>query len=188
MPKKKLGKTDSVQFLKDVCCIILIAFFIAEIIFEAFFQDPFLTKTNSVILGGYAIVSVLLCIISISRAIEHIRRLYGSKNAQNLETFSFGQLLFQVTVSYGLLVVCFALIYYVLSIYEAFNLSLNLMDGLYFSIVTITTTGFGDLTPKTRLAKAFVSTEILFGVAYAVLIFSVLAGYARRAGDSRSPS
>jgi hypothetical protein len=58
------------------------------------------------------------------------------------------------------------------------------MDALYFSIVTITTTGFGDISPRSPLAKALVCTEILFGLAYAVLIFSVFAGLAGRARSS----
>ena len=41
---------------------------------------------------------------------------------------------------------------------------LDMVDSLYVSIVTISTVGYGDITPKTDLGKMFTSIYILFGV------------------------
>jgi voltage-gated potassium channel len=47
----------------------------------------------------------------------------------------------------------------------------TLIDSLYFSVVTLATVGFGDLTPTTDVAK-------LFTVAYIITGIGILAGFA----------
>jgi len=48
------------------------------------------------------------------------------------------------------------------------------LDFLYFSIVTVTTTGFGDIAPSTTLARVFASSEICFGMIFTLFIFGIL--------------
>ncbi len=45
----------------------------------------------------------------------------------------------------------------------------------YFSIVTFTTLGFGDITPKNLVGELIVSFEVIFGYAVLGLLISVLA-------------
>ena len=52
-------------------------------------------------------------------------------------------------------------------------LAIPYFDFLYFSIVTITTVGYGDITPYTRWAKILVTLEILLGSAL-ILIYLTL--------------
>ncbi len=47
-------------------------------------------------------------------------------------------------------------------------------DLLYFSLVTITTVGYGDIQPGLWVAKIFVGSEILFGVGFALLLITML--------------
>ncbi len=51
----------------------------------------------------------------------------------------------------------------------------GLGDALYFSIVTITTTGFGDISPASGVARIFACWEICTGVLYQVFVFSLAA-------------
>jgi voltage-gated potassium channel Kch len=47
-------------------------------------------------------------------------------------------------------------------------------DLLYFSLVTITTVGYGDIQPGIWISKLFVGSEILFGVGFALLLITML--------------
>jgi voltage-gated potassium channel Kch len=47
-------------------------------------------------------------------------------------------------------------------------------DLLYFSLVTITTVGYGDIQATLWVSKAFVITEILFGLGFVLLVFTML--------------
>ena len=38
------------------------------------------------------------------------------------------------------------------------------MNRLYFSVVTFSTVGYGDISPKTQKARALVMTQILFNI------------------------
>jgi hypothetical protein len=45
---------------------------------------------------------------------------------------------------------------------------------IYFSLVTITTVGYGDIQPGLWVSKIFVGSEILFGVGFALLLITML--------------
>lgn len=45
-----------------------------------------------------------------------------------------------------------------------FKDTVNLLDGFYFSVVTITTLGYGDLTPISNFGKVLAAAEALLGV------------------------
>jgi hypothetical protein len=47
-------------------------------------------------------------------------------------------------------------------------------DLLYYSLITIATVGYGDILPASWPAKLFAMTEILFGMAYVLLLFTLL--------------
>lgn len=53
-------------------------------------------------------------------------------------------------------------------------------DHVYFSFATLTTTGFGDLTPATRGGRALTVVEMLSGQIYLVTVISLLVGNLRR--------
>ncbi len=51
-------------------------------------------------------------------------------------------------------------------------------DLLYFSVITLTTVGFGDITPASQLARAVTVTEALTGQLYLVsVVAGVVAGW-----------
>ena len=49
------------------------------------------------------------------------------------------------------------------------------LDALYFSSATITTVGYGDITPKTDMGKIFTIIYVFFGVGIALYGLSVIA-------------
>jgi voltage-gated potassium channel Kch len=47
-------------------------------------------------------------------------------------------------------------------------------DHVYFSFTTLTTTGYGDLTPATRTGRSIAVVEMLLGQLYLVTVVGVL--------------
>lgn len=47
-------------------------------------------------------------------------------------------------------------------------------DFIYYSVITITTVGYGDILAATLSAKLFTMTEIMFGLGYVLLLFTML--------------
>lgn len=55
----------------------------------------------------------------------------------------------------------------------------SLLDSLYFSVTTLATVGFGDLTPKTEIGKAFTILYIFVGVGTLLSFLALLAHHAK---------
>ena len=53
-------------------------------------------------------------------------------------------------------------------------MDLNLIDSIYYAIITMTTVGYGDYTPKTGIQKIFATTLALAGVALLAYVFNII--------------
>lgn len=62
------------------------------------------------------------------------------------------------------------------------------VDALYFSVMTLATVGYGDLTPQTNLGKIFTVVYVLIGVGILTALIATfnraLAEYHQRKNDS----
>lgn len=58
---------------------------------------------------------------------------------------------------------------------------LTLPDAIYFSFVTLSTIGYGDITPIDAIARVMVIAEIIFGVVLLLFAFSEIAAYSPEA-------
>ena len=116
------------------------------------------------------------------RIVGTIQGIYGSQSVRYLERTPIWRILLDVIGAYGLAAFCFAVLYIYIVRRDAgaFSVVLSLGNALYFSIVTMTTTGYGDISPISGLAKFAVCVQILFGFLYNVLFFSIFAGLAGR--------
>lgn len=76
------------------------------------------------------------------------------------------------------LVVAFANAYLYLSKnkLDTFNCpeELSILDSLYLSVVTFTTTGYGDLYPTTNIGKGIIMSEMILGYIITVFIIAIL--------------
>lgn len=60
---------------------------------------------------------------------------------------------------------------------EMFNDSqISLLDSIYFTCITISTVGFGDVTPKTEIGKIVVSCQALLGPLFFTMALTEVAG------------
>jgi hypothetical protein len=57
--------------------------------------------------------------------------------------------------------------------------SLSVIDSIYFSVVTATSIGYGDITPKTDLAKLVVIAQALCSLGYVIFLFSICSTHLR---------
>jgi hypothetical protein len=66
--------------------------------------------------------------------------------------------------------------------------SMNGFASFYFSFTTLTTLGYGDITPVSRAARMLASLEAVTGTLYiAILIARLVAIYSSPKSDSREP-
>jgi hypothetical protein len=60
------------------------------------------------------------------------------------------------------------------------NSNLSVVDSIYFTVVTITTLGFGDIVPLTTMGKVFITFQALFGFVVISLFLSAIVNIALR--------
>ncbi len=53
----------------------------------------------------------------------------------------------------------------------------NYLDSLYFTVVTVTTIGYGDFAPQTNIGKIFTMFFPFFGIGMAFYFFSIVGKY-----------
>ena len=101
------------------------------------------------------------------------------------------EVLYAAMVIYLLVAQLWALVYTFLDLIDpaSFNLPQGQSDFLlfeYYSFVTLTTLGYGDITPLTKVAKAFSVLEAVVGQLYLVVVVAWFVGMyvSRKSGNS----
>jgi hypothetical protein len=89
--------------------------------------------------------------------------------------WGFGEKPLRIIRNCILLIIGYAAFY---SLTDNTNLKGNLINSIYYSVITFTTLGYGDITPSTSLEKMVASSEALFG---AVSMGLIIAAYTKKA-------
>ena len=81
---------------------------------------------------------------------------------------------------YILIGLAFGILFYILDVISPGNFSgienLNYYDAEYFSFVTMSTLGYGDIAPSTQVARSLVILTTLFGQFYMAIIIGIIVG------------
>ena len=64
----------------------------------------------------------------------------------------------------------------------------DVVDSVYFSVITLTTIGYGDLHPTTPISKIFTIFYILVGIGIIMIFIERLATHSLRSGGRRRGS
>jgi hypothetical protein len=107
----------------------------------------------------------------------------------NILTFIFKsedvtiEVIYAAILVYLLMALMWSFVYVLLELINpaSFNVALSLEQGsqmwsIYYSFVTITTLGYGDITPATELASSFAILEAVVGQLYLVVVVARLVG------------
>ena len=93
------------------------------------------------------------------------------------------EIIYAAILLYLLAALLWAFLYTFLELVDpaSFNIDLDQPQGYllvfqYYSFVTITTLGYGDITPVTEVAKAFSVLEAVIGQLYLVVVVAWLVG------------
>jgi hypothetical protein len=93
------------------------------------------------------------------------------------------EIIYQAILLYLLAAILWAFLYTLLELVDPASFNIDLSQGKdhflifqYYSFVTITTLGYGDITPVTEVAKAFSVLEAIVGQIYLVVVVAWLVG------------
>jgi hypothetical protein len=132
---------------------------------------------------GYSAVWLLQTVKFLAAAIP----LYFGTVRSMEDRLSVGK---QAVLSFFLTVFTFAVDYVFISRGDekAFNVPLDMLSALYFSIVTVATVGYGDIYPVDPATRLFVCAEIIVGMFFAIIFFALLVNIRveRRHGSEES--
>lgn len=133
------------------------------------------------------IQSLLYCIFQVIFLTYVMRKVYNFLiAAKKVDT----EIIYASIILYIIFGLCLSLVYYgtlivspgslgenlVLDFNDHASSTLLLHDLIYFSFVTQTTLGYGDISPTTGFAKALTSTQALVGQLYVAVIIARLVG------------
>ena len=79
------------------------------------------------------------------------------------------------TVGFGILTLVALLTLVVGTVFYRFAESWAWLDSLYFSVITLTTVGFGDLAPTTGISKLFTVFYVFIGIGIILGFVNLLA-------------
>ncbi len=88
---------------------------------------------------------------------------------------------------YTLIIIVFACIYRIIDIYtKSLHFIINgkpqvisFTESLYFSVVTLSTVGYGDITPQSDVIRIIVAIQVIFGVLLLIFGFAEIMRYTR---------
>jgi voltage-gated potassium channel len=161
------------QFNRDTWRMLARAFLTPMVALLMYFTLP-MDGNRWIVSAG---IGILATVIAVPYAVRHIGKIQAASHPL-LEALAV------ISLLVSMVIVGFAAGYYNMAIRsDQFSGIHTKLDGLYFTIVTVGTVGYGDITPTGQGARALVSAQIMLNL---TLIGTVVRIIGRAASDSRS--
>ena len=136
------------------------------------------------LIGGaiaYAVRDVVLLLVDVAVVFESVRHRLRRLLMPVMAFLTY----------YSLLIVVFACLYRIAQfsspgghfVVHGSPKDISFSDALYFSVITMATVGYGDITPGSSLVRALASVEVVLGVLLLLFGFSEIM----RAGNAEAP-
>ncbi|TQL01825.1 potassium channel family protein [Cellulomonas sp. SLBN-39] len=135
----------------------------------------------SALAGTSGTVRAVLLVVCVGALVALVARLVRGAVTHGR---SFAERLWVLLAVVWLVVVFFAAVAYVES--AGFTGLRTKLDALYFSVTTLTTVGFGDITPVSQGARLLVVVQMLFDVVVVTTAVTLLASARSGDGDARA--
>jgi voltage-gated potassium channel len=140
----------------------------------AYYQAPLdraLTFASGVVFVGALLLATLAVVVEVRGILASARPLLRAIRV--------------IAVGLPLLLVLFAATYITVDGQQAnaFTEPLSRTDGLYFTVTTFATVGYGDISPQTELARVLVTVQMLVGLVAVGVIAKVVLGAVRVAQE-----
>lgn len=133
---------------------------------------PFLTQ--GLLFFNIPYLDIGLFIYSLVLLLLYIRLIAGFKEFMAYESnpFDFVKVQFIIFLN---IIVYFGLIYYFLYKMDpkSFSMPLDAFDSVYFSLVTVSTLGYGEIHPLSKYARAIAMAELLVGMWFFITVVPV---------------
>jgi voltage-gated potassium channel len=162
---------------RDTLAIVVRTLAVLVLLLVAYYQAPLdrpLTLTTGLLFAG------VLVLLAVALAVQ-VRGILTSSTPllRAIRTLVMGLPMF---------LVAFAAIYMTIAGQQsgAFSEPLNRTDGLYFTVTTFATVGYGDITPVTQLARIVVTAQMVIGLVVVGLIAKVVLGAVQVARERNS--
>ena len=175
---RKFYSKEFISLLLQHLVVLLIGFTI--FILEEYQHLP--NRVNLIILLGVAAVKATYFTLANFKNIYNVR--VRDKSFNHFLTLT-GTNILLIVISFGLDYYCInKIVPSSISGLTSTNSAKQFLECLYFSIMTFSTTGFGDVTPKNLYTRGLVAMEII--VAFTATVF-VIANYANYAKADKNP-
>ncbi len=149
------------------------------------------TGTGLVMLAAMALTSVFIAVMirTICVFLIDTGLLFDQFFVRMLHLFAPAFAFFTL---YSFNVIVFAMVYRIIDriaeapqfLIEGEPLPISFVDSLYFSLITVSTVGYGDITPASDAIRAITAVEVMIGVLLFLFGFYEIMRYARRPNGS----
>ncbi len=119
-------------------------------------------------------IAFLMVILGLSEVLDNFKR--DEEGKMRIEVMPKHKIrILSILIDFLIIILAYGAIYF--SIFNinnnTFAKSLTIFDSVYFSFITISTVGYGDIAPTNVLSKALVVSEIIVGYTFLVIVFAV---------------